>query len=45
VIATNIKEHFPPLLRVLFTLVREGREGDRVALAPGRPRLRATCSS
>jgi long-chain acyl-CoA synthetase len=35
VVATNIKEHFPPLLRVLFTLAREKREGDRVALAPG----------
>ena len=35
VIATNIKEYFPPLLRVLFTLVREKRDGDRVSLAPG----------
>jgi long-chain acyl-CoA synthetase len=35
VIATNIKEYFPPLLRVLFTLAREKREGDRVAIAPG----------
>jgi long-chain acyl-CoA synthetase len=35
VIATNIKEYFPPLLRLLFTLVREKRGGDRVALAPG----------
>jgi long-chain acyl-CoA synthetase len=35
VIATNIKEHFPPLLRVLFTLLRETRDGDRVTLAPG----------
>ena len=33
IIATNIKEYFPPLLRVLFTLVRERRDGDRVALA------------
>ena len=33
VIATNIKEYFPPLLRMLFTLVREKREGDRVQLA------------
>ena len=33
VIATNIKEYFPPLLRLLFTLLRERREGDRVALA------------
>ncbi len=35
VIATNIKDHFPPLLKALFTLLRERREGDRVALAPG----------
>jgi long-chain acyl-CoA synthetase len=35
VIATNIKEYFPPLLRVLFTLFREKRDGDRIALKPG----------
>jgi long-chain acyl-CoA synthetase len=35
VIATNIKEFFPPLLRVLFTLLREKRDGDRVGLKPG----------
>src|SRR5262249_47042509 len=35
VIATNIKEYFPPLLRVLFTIARETQDGDRVALAPG----------
>lgn len=35
VVATNIKEYFPPLLRTLFTLFRERRDGDRVALAPG----------
>jgi long-chain acyl-CoA synthetase len=35
VIATNIKEHFPPLLRVLFTLFRETRDGDRIRLKPG----------
>ena len=35
VIATNIKEYFPPLLRVLFTLLRETREGDRIALHAG----------
>jgi long-chain acyl-CoA synthetase len=35
VIATNIKEYFPPLLRFLFTVVRERKEGDRVRLAPG----------
>ncbi|HWF86902.1 MAG TPA: AMP-binding protein, partial [Vicinamibacterales bacterium] len=35
VIATNIKQYFPPVLRALFTLLRETREGDRVAIAPG----------
>jgi long-chain acyl-CoA synthetase len=35
VIATNIKQHFPPILRALFTLVREKREGDRITLQPG----------
>ena len=35
IIATNIKEHFPPVLQVLFTLVREKKDGDRVSLAPG----------
>ena len=35
VIATNIKEYFPPLLRFLFTLVRERKEGDRIRLSPG----------
>jgi long-chain acyl-CoA synthetase len=35
VIATNIKEHFPPVLRLLFTLVRERKEGDRIRLQPG----------
>jgi long-chain acyl-CoA synthetase len=35
VIATNIKEFFPPLLRVLFTLLREKKEGDRIRLKPG----------
>ena len=35
VIATNIKEFFPPVLKALFTLARETREGDRVSLRPG----------
>jgi long-chain acyl-CoA synthetase len=35
VIATNIKEYFPPALRLLFTLFRERRDGDRVTLRPG----------
>lgn len=35
VIATSIKEYLPPLLRVLFTLFKEKKEGHRVELAPG----------
>jgi long-chain acyl-CoA synthetase len=35
VIATNIKEFFPPALRVLFTWFREKHDGDRVPLKPG----------
>ncbi|MGE4055091.1 MAG: AMP-binding protein, partial [Vicinamibacterales bacterium] len=35
VIATNIKAYFPPFLRLLFTLVREKRDGDRVVLQEG----------
>ena len=35
VVATNIKEHFPPILRLLFTLVREKKDGDRITLEPG----------
>jgi long-chain acyl-CoA synthetase len=35
VIATNIKEHFPLALKMLFTLLREKRDGDRIAIAPG----------
>jgi long-chain acyl-CoA synthetase len=32
IIVTSIKEYFPPLLRVLFTLFREAKEGHRVDL-------------
>jgi long-chain acyl-CoA synthetase len=35
VIATNIKEYLPGLLRVLFTLVKEKKEGHRITLQPG----------
>jgi long-chain acyl-CoA synthetase len=35
IFATNIKEHFPLVLRFLFTIARERREGDRIALAAG----------
>jgi long-chain acyl-CoA synthetase len=32
IIATSIKEYLPPILRVLFTLVKEKKEGHRIAL-------------
>lgn len=35
VIATNIKEYLPPALRLLFTLLKEKREGHRITLAAG----------
>src|SRR6266704_814023 len=35
VIATNIKEFLPRLLRLAYTLLKERKEGDRVALAQG----------
>jgi long-chain acyl-CoA synthetase len=35
VVATNVKEYLPPLLRVLFTLARERKDGHRVRIADG----------
>jgi long-chain acyl-CoA synthetase len=35
VVATNIKDFFPPHLKLLFTLFREKKDGDRIRLAPG----------
>ena len=35
VIATNIKEYLPLHLRLLFTLLKEKREGYRITLQPG----------
>jgi long-chain acyl-CoA synthetase len=35
VIATNIKEFLPPLKRVLFTLLKEQKDGHRVQIANG----------
>jgi long-chain acyl-CoA synthetase len=35
VVATGIKEHLPPLLRLLFTLFKERRLGHRIDLAAG----------
>lgn len=35
VIVTNIKDYMSGLLRLLFTLAKEKKDGDRVVLAPG----------
>jgi long-chain acyl-CoA synthetase len=35
VIATNIKEYLPPVLRLMFTLVKEKKEGYRITLQQG----------
>jgi long-chain acyl-CoA synthetase len=35
VVATNVKEYLPPLLRVLFTLAEERKDGHRVRIADG----------
>ena len=35
VVATSIKEYLPPLLRVLFTLFKEKKEGHRIQLEAG----------
>jgi long-chain acyl-CoA synthetase len=35
VVATGVKEHLPPLLRVLFTLAKERKDGHRVTLDDG----------
>jgi long-chain acyl-CoA synthetase len=34
-IVTNIKETLPPVLKILFTLAKEKKDGFRVELAPG----------
>jgi len=41
VVATNIKEFLPGVLRLAYTLLKERKEGDRVALAPGDVWLRS----
>jgi long-chain acyl-CoA synthetase len=35
VVATNVKEYLPPLLRILFTLAKERKDGHRVTLDDG----------
>jgi long-chain acyl-CoA synthetase len=35
VVATNIKEYLPPLLRLAYTFLKEKKEGDRISLRAG----------
>ncbi len=42
VVVTNIKEHLPPLLRWLFTVARERKEGHRVDLRGDERAVRFT---
>ncbi|HEX3533677.1 MAG TPA: AMP-binding protein [Gemmatimonadaceae bacterium] len=35
IIATNIKEYLPPLVRIAYTFLKEEKEGDRISLHPG----------
>ncbi|MBM3819528.1 MAG: long-chain fatty acid--CoA ligase [Acidimicrobiia bacterium] len=35
VIATSIKEYLPPLLRLLFTIFKEKKDGHRISIASG----------
>ena len=35
VVATSIKEYLPPILRILFTLLKEKKDGHRITLAGG----------
>ncbi len=39
IIVTNVKDYFPTKLRILFTLLKEKKEGDRVHLADGDVRF------
>lgn len=39
IVTANIKEYLPPLLRFLFTVVKEKKEGDRIRLRTGDFRM------
>lgn len=45
VIVTNIKEYFPSLLKLLFTLAREKKDGDRVRVTGSDLEYRALLSN
>ncbi|NTU67782.1 MAG: long-chain fatty acid--CoA ligase [Chlorobiaceae bacterium] len=35
IVASNIKDYLPPLKRLLFTMLKEAKEGHRASIAPG----------
>lgn len=35
IVATNIKEYLPPLVRIAYTFLKEKKEGDRISLRAG----------
>lgn len=35
IVVTNVKEYFPPHVRLLFTLLKESKDGHRVTIQPG----------
>jgi long-chain acyl-CoA synthetase len=39
IVATNIKEYLPPLLRLAYTFLKEKKEGDRITLQSGDHRF------
>lgn len=39
IVATNIKEYLPPLLRAAYTFLKEKKEGDRITLRDGDHRV------
>ena len=39
IVATNIKEYLPPLLRIAYTFLKEEKEGERITLDSGDYRL------
>jgi len=39
VVATNIKEYLPPLLRIAYTFLKEKKEGDRISVREGDHRF------
>ncbi|NTV02331.1 MAG: long-chain fatty acid--CoA ligase [Chlorobiaceae bacterium] len=45
IVSSNIKEYLPPLKRMLFTLLKEAREGHRASIARGDFEMQAMISA